>query len=586
MSRIFTFNSKRNGSYISSVDNAVSVSTNGEFRSMEKGLSWYNDGTAIIDMGTTYTVSRLSGTIEVWFKADIDFEAGDRWLLGYNSGGNSYLGFGATGDLELESNTAADFWLDHDKTNFVPNKWYHLLVVADGGTVKNYLNNVLIETTTPTNDVTFQYIGNYSATNRDFFGHIGQVMLDDQPYTERQRADSFETFLNAGPLGEELYPRFSSEMKASDLSNEIGIVAAYNFKEAGNDTDVSGSGENGVVSGNPMLTVNGKKFNGIVDKELLGDLEDVKTIAFRFKPATTTEQILEGAANDKLIHVNAGTLTYAEYDIAYVDGITTDTIVADQWQNVVITSSTNVDNSAVTLALNNTTYGEFEIEDLRFFSTEWSAEQAADYHSEFAKRVVLNRIPGEYNAISNVPFGMSVQSGAYSTQELVAQDGVLKELDIGTKYILCDSEGLVSVPNTNMPGEIEFYINKGSDASIPFIYPILDRQIDVDDASGYYLSITGGEGMVFQRVDPGANTNLFTTAAFYIAINTWYEIKITRDLSGEFLVKIKGGAFGNQYVAIDVIGGSGDNPVTDSTHNETKYLVLNFDADDKFILKA
>ena len=158
---------------------AVTSFKDGDIRAM------YFDGLANTDivLGTTYTLPLAGSTIQVWFKTDPDFVSGDRWLLGYNSGGQSYLGFGATGDLELESDTGGDFCLDYAEANIIPHKWYHLVVIADGGTVKSYLNDVLIETSTPTDDVTFQYIGNYSAGNRPYWGQIGSVRLWDGALT-------------------------------------------------------------------------------------------------------------------------------------------------------------------------------------------------------------------------------------------------------------------------------------------------------------------------------------------------------------------------------------------------------------------
>ena len=153
---------------------AVTSFKDGDVRAM------YFDGLANTDivLGTTYTLPLAGSTIQVWFKTDPDFVSGDRWLLGYTSGGDSFLGFDATGDLALEDDSG-DLWLDYPEANITPNIWYHLVVIANGGTVNTYLNDTLIDTTTPTDDVTFQYIGNYSAGNRPYWGQIGSVGLWD-----------------------------------------------------------------------------------------------------------------------------------------------------------------------------------------------------------------------------------------------------------------------------------------------------------------------------------------------------------------------------------------------------------------------
>ncbi len=432
MSLIFSTDFEH-GSYLDRVSKTAETNTNGMFRRSERGTAWYNDGTADITLAQSYTLSKDASTIEVWFKADMGFGTGDRWLLGYTSGGNSFLGFNETGDLAIESDTASDYWLDYDESNFVANKWYHLLSVADSGTVRNYLNGVLVETTTPTDDVTFQYIGNYSAKNRDFFGYIGKVGLCNHVFTEKERSNSYRDFLASSPLIEEKCPKQLPEFKPTDLGGETDLLAAYNFKEGGNDTDISGNGLSGTVSGGVVLALNGKKFNGVDGKEVLGNIGNIKTVAFRFKPVTTTEKILEGSANDLLVYVDSGTLTYADYDNAYVDGLDKDTIVADQWQDVAIVSSTNVDNSAVTLALNNTTYGKFEIEDLRFFSEEWTEVQALSYHNQFVRRVVF-RESFNYELVgATCPKRATVNSGSF----LITEDAT-------SKYLSCATGGNLS----------------------------------------------------------------------------------------------------------------------------------------------
>ena len=49
-----------------------------------------------------------------------------------------------------------------------------------------------------------------------------------------------------------------------------------------------------------------------------------------------------------------------------------------------------------------------------------------------------------------------------------------------------------------------------------------------------------------------------------------------------FAVFIKGGAFGNNYTLVSTAGGSGTNPVTDSTYTSSNYFVLDMDPGDRF----
>ena len=86
--------------------------------------------------------------------------------------------------------------------------------------------------------------------------------------------------------------------------------------------DISNSANNAFLCG-ATQTPTGLKFDGVDDKAVLGDIGNIKSIAFRIKPDSTTEKLMEGAANDKLIHINAGVLTYPEFDNGYVNGIET-----------------------------------------------------------------------------------------------------------------------------------------------------------------------------------------------------------------------------------------------------------------------
>ena len=105
MSKIFDFNSKRNGSYIDSISRTAGINTNGVWRNTEKGKAWFANGTADINLGQTFTISRNAGTIEAWFKADVI--ADNDFILGYNEAAFKYLGFNG-GFLRIESNSNGD----------------------------------------------------------------------------------------------------------------------------------------------------------------------------------------------------------------------------------------------------------------------------------------------------------------------------------------------------------------------------------------------------------------------------------------------------------------------------------------------
>ena len=96
------------GSLIDRVSKTAGTNTNGEFKKSEKGLSWHNDGTAAyITLPSDITLSRLSATIELWFKIS---DAETNPILGNSSEtGFKFVRIHGS-NLVLESNTNGDNW--------------------------------------------------------------------------------------------------------------------------------------------------------------------------------------------------------------------------------------------------------------------------------------------------------------------------------------------------------------------------------------------------------------------------------------------------------------------------------------------
>ena len=241
------------------------------------------------------------------------------------------------------------------------------------------------------------------ALNNAAFGEFwcSKIIVYDHELSSKEISSLMFDFNNASILSRSIETPLTYP-KPTDISGEAGILAGYNYVEPGNSTDISGNGFNDTSTGGIVQTKDGRVYNGVNGKSVIGNLGNIKSIAFRIKLDSTTEKIMEGAANDKLIHAASGTLTYPEFDNAFIDGVDSDTLVADQWYNIVIISSTDVDFSACTLALNNTTYGKFEIEDLRFFTDEKDFQFAKDYHNSFARQVQQKLELADYGIGSNI----------------------------------------------------------------------------------------------------------------------------------------------------------------------------------------
>jgi len=257
------------------------------------------------------------------------------------------------------------------------------------------------------------------ALNNASYGKFqcARIQFWDDDISVKTRNDFYRDFLNAGQTSPQKRGFFVQ--KPTDLSRHTddGLVAAYNMTLVnGQVIDLTGNGNDGTVTNSPP-TSNGLDFNGIDGKIAIGNLGNIKSMAFRVKLDSTTEKILEGAANDKLIHVSSGTLTYPEFDNAFVDGIDTNTVSINGFVDIVIVSSTNVDMSAVTVALNNATYGDFEIEDLKIYNRAFTAQEAIDYHNSFILPTLVETFDEGADGIAKLPREWIAGTGTYKIDQ-------------------------------------------------------------------------------------------------------------------------------------------------------------------------
>jgi len=267
-------------------------------------------------------------------------------------------------------------------------------------------------------------------SNLPFDGNIGEIVVYDHILTAKERSDAYERFLKASPRGIELYPKpVLPEYKIKDMSRYVdtGLCLSYNcIPSAGARlVDTSNQNATGAIYGASEI-LEGLSFDGkddyVAPNLSIALAATIKTICFRIKLASTTEMILDGDNTGSLIiDTNAGILQYPAYDNAFIDGVDIDTIFADQWTDIVITSSTPVDNNTPTLGRTTAaafTYGKFEIADLQYWSNQWTLADAKKYHNSFVKPV-LGRIPSVYDAVGATwPFGMVQGTGSYVVDEI------------------------------------------------------------------------------------------------------------------------------------------------------------------------
>lgn len=104
-------------------------------------------------------------------------------------------------------------------------------------------------------------------------------------------------------------------------------------------------------------------MDGTDDVASIGDVGNVRTVAFLVKPDTTTEQLIR-IDTGKTITVSGGTITYTGVTgtSTYVDGEASTTLVAGKWQHVVCVLSATVDANLFAVGTDGTNYGAAEFD--------------------------------------------------------------------------------------------------------------------------------------------------------------------------------------------------------------------------------
>ena len=157
---------------------------------------------------------------------------------------------------------------------------------------------------------------------------------------------------------------------------------------------------------------------------------------------------------------------------------------------------------------------------------------------------------------------------------------------------LWSTAGTIAVPSNTAYGSWEFDWYKGGDSNeinVGFINDRIPFNVSFVAclSNGYYFRITSAELITFGKNNIGVSAALLNaTVSSYIAINTWYRLRLTRSNSGIFTFLIKGGSFTptagyDGWTLVSTAGGSGTNPVTDTTYSTSNYFVLDIDAGDR-----
>ena len=166
--------------------------------------------------------------------------------------------------------------------------------------------------------------------------------------------------------------------------------------------------------------------NGVDAKVEFGNLGNVRSLVFGINLKTLSEQIFEGDPNAHLILSASGTLSYPDFDNAYVDGVYTNTITTG-WHLLIVTSSTDVNCSDAVLALNNTSYGKLDCCLVKAFDAELTEQERAKLYQEFLRASPTSKIV-EDNVVLSKPTDLSNVNGLVAAYNMIPNGDTLVDI--------------------------------------------------------------------------------------------------------------------------------------------------------------
>jgi hypothetical protein len=177
--------------------------------------------------------------------------------------------------------------------------------------------------------------------------------------------------------------------------------------------------------------------------------------------------------------------------------------------------------------------------------------------------------------LENTPFQFGDATGRYS----VSTDTVFGKAN--SKVISCSTAGLLYMPSTQAYGTWEFDLYKGNTASNTMVEFINNGITNIDAAAtrGYVFQFSATErGIVYRMNGSSAVSNVTVSDTNYIAMSTWYRLKITRSVTGVFTTFI---LLPTGWVLVPSVGGGANPSTADNTYTTSNYFVIDLDATDK-----
>jgi len=216
-------------------------------------------------------------------------------------------------------------------------------------------------------------------------------------------------------------------------------------------------------------------------------------------------------------------------------------------------------------ALKHTSVSNFfngQINSVKIYSKELSAtEDLNDYNRIANKLIYRNTFEDAQVTLgtSSVDLnGFTPISGTHKISEDTTKKKWLGNVTVGTVF-----SGNEQAYGTF---QADFYLTaSGQTLAWNFANTKLDGS-----GNGYRLTVSGTGGIYLARITAGGSATQAYSALGYIALNTKYQIRVTRSHIGVCSFYVRGGAY-TTWTLVSVVGGGGANPITDNTHTTSLY---------------
>ncbi|MFA6250235.1 MAG: DUF2341 domain-containing protein [Candidatus Shapirobacteria bacterium] len=365
-----------------------SNSYNATFGAGSSSPTWYNGkyGNGLSFDGNDYaSISGLPSipryTVEAWFKTNHSDGSYHSILRNpYNAVGCNYALFVRNGKVVTYDTISARYELA-STTSVSNNKWHFVTSTFDGSNLKLFVDGVqetsVGDTGTPSAGGSL-WIGNDNWSSNSFYGSIDEIKIYNYARTPGQ---------------------ILSDMSAGRQNQ---IIAHYDFDEGFGTTIYNrgsiGSTLNGILgpgTSAPSWTDNGKfgkalSFDGNNDYVSIGPTITTQAISLWFKPSSTNPSVIDFDNGTHYIFGAGATLLAVGFSspTTYVNGIISNTITADTWQHLVVSTDAVFSSTAIKIGKASSGYFSGLMDDVKIYNYALTTDEVKlDYNRGVATQL-------------------------------------------------------------------------------------------------------------------------------------------------------------------------------------------------------